>query len=1213
MKKLLQSFLVMLLPIWVWAGPVDVETARQQAANFFSQHPSAQAKRRSAASQQMQLLYTQQDASDEAPLLYVFGMEDGGYAVIAGDDASISPILGYSKSDTFDADNIPDNLRYWLGEYGRQLAHARKSIVPAKKSPSNTSREPIAPLVTSKWGQSAPFNNLCPFDSNYESEFDARSKTGCVATALAQIMYYHKWPEHGSGSHSYEWEWHNGQILSADFGATTYQWDKMKDTYTSEDEDPNDAVATLMYHCGVATNTYYTWYQSGVSWDFDTSGDKIVNLLVKYFNYSRSAIHALVSKAEQFDAILYDELSAQRPVLIIGFSSENGGGDGHAFICDGYENGYFHFNFGWYGGCDDYYLLSAINPDTYNFSYSNDIIYGIQRAGETSVVDGVSFELFPDGTAHLVEGNPEGDYIIPSSIQLNGKNYEVTEIGNTAFADCENLKSVTIPNSVTSIGYAAFRGCSLTSVTIPNSVTSIGDAAFKGSCLNSVIIPESITSIGLETFMNCDRLSTVSIPNNVTTISDRAFYQCYHIESVNIPNGIMLIGNDAFNGCEAISSLTIPNSVTSIGNDAFRQCNGLSSVQVESGNPVYDSRGDCNAIIETASNTLMVGCKNSLIPNSVTSIGDAAFYLCHNLTSVTIPNSVTKIGKSAFEGSGLTSITIPNSVTSIGEFAFWGCENFTSLEIPNGVTSIGTYAFGSCYGMTSLIISNSVTSMGWRVFSGCRSLTSVTIPNSLTEISTALFEHCESLTSVTIPNSITRIGDAAFAGCESLKTIAIPNSVTSIGWDAFGNCTRLESITIPKSVTMIDELVFSDCDSLITIQVDEDNPVYDSREDCNAIIETASNTLIAGCKSSVIPNGVTSIDKSAFAYCRELTSVTIPNSVTTLGYFAFAYCSGLTSVTIPKSVMFLGDGAFRNCDGLTDMYCLATTMPETNSCAFEETELENATLHVPTVYIDTYKSTWPWTKFGHIVALPPEMDIILGDVTDNGTVDVQDATIVVNYILGKENSNGYDYNIADMNGDGEVDVFDLTRIIATILSQSNAAKSRRAKAIETPIYTELLTMNRTDDNVMLSVDHPERFTSFQMDVEVPDGVTLVDARLTNNETDHTVRYAKIGENQYRIMALSMHSTPLKASTEGLIELNLSSGDLVDIDKILFVTPQGEAKSFNALADNTPTSIHDIRATETEVIYDLSGRRMKVSRAQLPKGVYIINQKKVVIK
>ena len=298
-------------------------------------------------------------------------------------------------------------------------------------------------------------------------------------------------------------------------------------------------------------------------------------------------------------------------------------------------------------------------------------------------------------------------YYYRNDIKLLSIGDQITSIGNYAFYYCSGLTSVTIPNSVTSIGGGAFYECSgLTSVTIPNSVTSIGSYAFRGcSGLTSVTIPNSVTSIGNSAFSYCSSLTSVTIPNSVTSIGDEAFYYCSGLRSV-----------------------TIPNSVTEIGGLAFSSCSSLTSISVESGNKVYDSRDNCNAIIETASNTLITGCMNTTIPNSVTSIGNYAFEGCSGLTSVTIPNSVTEIGSHAFSGcSSLTSVTIPNSVTSIGDYAFSGCSGLTSVTIPNSVTSIGNRAFEGCSGLTSVTIPNSVTEIGWYAFSGCSGLTSVTV------------------------------------------------------------------------------------------------------------------------------------------------------------------------------------------------------------------------------------------------------------------------------------------------------------------------------------------------------------------------------------------------------------------------------------------------------------------------------------------------------
>ena len=305
-----------------------------------------------------------------------------------------------------------------------------------------------------------------------------------------------------------------------------------------------------------------------------------------------------------------------------------------------------------------------------------------------------------------------GNVAIPISVTYNGNIYSVTSIGSKAFIECSGLTSVTIPNSVTSIGGGAFFGCSgLTSVTIGNSVTSIGSEAFRYcSGLTSVTIPNSVTSIGNYAFSGCSGLTSVTIGNSVTSIADEAFY-----------------------GCSGLKSVTIPSSVTSIGSTAFCGCSGLTNISVASGNAKYDSRNNCNAIIETASNTLIAGCKNTIIPNSVTTIGDFAFAACSSLANVTIPNSVTTIGQGAFHScSGLTSVTIPNSVTTIDVSAFLDCTGLTSVTIGNSVTSIGNYAFWGCSGLTSIVIPNSVQTIGDDAFSGCTNLQYILYLNDLT-------------------------------------------------------------------------------------------------------------------------------------------------------------------------------------------------------------------------------------------------------------------------------------------------------------------------------------------------------------------------------------------------------------------------------------------------------------------------------------------------
>ena len=217
------------------------------------------------------------------------------------------------------------------------------------------------------------------------------------------------------------------------------------------------------------------------------------------------------------------------------------------------------------------------------------------------------------------------------------------------------------------------------------------------SDLVSIDIPEGVTSIPKDAFSSCHALTSVTIPNSVNSIGENAFQYCCGLTSITIPNSVTNIGVDAFAGCWSLTSIIIPNSVTNIGNNVFFGCSCLTSIKVENGNSKYDSRNNCNAIIETASNTLIAGCQNTVIPNSVTSIGSYAFGGCRNLTSITIPDSVTSIGSYAFDSCyGLTSITIPNSVTSIGNSAFQYCSGLTSITIPNSVTSIGNSTFSEC-------------------------------------------------------------------------------------------------------------------------------------------------------------------------------------------------------------------------------------------------------------------------------------------------------------------------------------------------------------------------------------------------------------------------------------------------------------------------------------------------------------------------------------
>ena len=721
--------------------------------------------------------------------------------------------------------------------------------------------------------------------------------------------------------------------------------------------------------------------------------------------------------------------------------------------------------------------LTSINVDANNLKYdSRDNYNVIIETTTNTLVAGCKNTVIPNSVTSIGNGAFAGLSFQHSITIPNG----VISIGERAFYECSSLSTITIPNSVTSIGDNAFSGCSslktvfvkretpinITSGVFTNranatlyvpqgcmaaykaadywkefkeikeiiafadenvkaicvanwdknkdgeldteeaaavtylgtvfrgnttltsfdelsyftGLTSIRDGVFEGCTgLTSVTIPNSVTSIEGNAFENCSGLTSVIIPNSVTSIGNQAFNGCSGLTSISIPNSVKSIGRYAFRLCIGLTSVTIGNSVTSIDDGPFFFCSALSYINVDANNPKYDSRDNCNAIIEKETNTLVVGCGTTVIPNSVTSIGYRAFAYCSSLTSINIPNSVTSIGTDAFfQCTGLKKVIVPD-IAAWCSIQFGGSNplsyahhlysddntEITDLAIPDGVTNISGGLFSGCPGFISIIIPNSVTSIGEGAFSNCSSLTSINvdasnpkydsrdncnaiietatntivlgckktvIPNDVTSIDNYTFSGCSDLTSITIPNSVTSIGNRAFSGCTSLTSITIPNSVTSIGEGAFSNC-GLTSITIGNSVTSIGNYAFYQCSGLTSISIP--NSVKSIGR--YAFQECTSFTSIT------IPNSVTTIDDYAFYYCTGLTSVTIPNSVTNINYGTFSNCSSLTSVDIPNSVISIGNQAFYYCSSLTSIN-IPNSVTSIDDCAFQWCGLTSITI-----------------------------------------------------------------------------------------------------------------------------------------------------------------------------------------------------------------------------------------------------------------------------
>ena len=432
-------------------------------------------------------------------------------------------------------------------------------------------------------------------------------------------------------------------------------------------------------------------------------------------------------------------------------------------------------------------------------------------------------------------------------------------------------------------------------------ITSLKENAFYCcSNLTSIILPSNIVEIGanrssfvMGAFKWCINLISVTLGDNIEVIGDETFFGCIALASINMPKNLKTIGLRTFYACGNIPSLIIPKGLEPIGDDAFTACMGLTSIVVEEGNRYYDSRENCNALIKTETNELFLGTSNSFIPSTVTSIADRAF-----------------------EGrSRLTTLTIPKSVTTIGSEAFGGCSGLTSIVVEEGNPN-----YDSRNNCNALIETASNT-----LLTGCQ--------NTI------------------IPNSVTTIAYSAFISCSGLTTISIPSSVTKIEKNAFGGCSG---------------------PNLLSITVEEGNPTYDSRYNCNALIETATDSLIIGCRNTSIPVDIKAIASYAFQDCIDLSFVRIPNDVKIIRSTTFCNCPDLTTVVIGNSVEDIEIFAFYECPQLKDVYCYAEQVPDATQHDGKpvfDNAIANATLHVPAASIEAYSNAESWKDFKEIVAL----------------------------------------------------------------------------------------------------------------------------------------------------------------------------------------------------------------------------------------------------
>ena len=775
--------------------------------------------------------------------------------------------------------------------------------------------------------------------------------------------------------------------------------------------------------------------------------------------------------------------------------------------------------------------------------------------------DGIYYTFITgkDGVVYVAKGDKaySGELVIPESVTYNGIEYKVEGIKSWIFKDNIGITSITIPSGIKKFNvllYELGNSTNLSSITFsdPNAIESVNlfnQLTFKESAwyknqpdgplylCNWLVgykgempantrleIEEGTVGIADYAFSDSINLTSVVIPNTVKRIGDGAFGGT-GLTSIELPSSLTYLGRYAFNGCENLSSVTLPttNTLTEIGYGAFR------------GTAWYNNQVDGLVYLSN----WLYGYKGEVSSN----------------LSITISEGTVGIAGEAFKGLGsyLTSVSMPSTLKYIGEAAFYDCSSLTSVTIGNSVKSIGSYAFFQCSNLSQCNIESldawclidfedryaNPLSANYEVglYLNGNLLENITIPNTITEIKSHAFIGTKIL-SITIPNSVTSINAFAFSYCVRVSSIEIPSSVTSIGFQAFAGMP-IGAVTLPKSTTVLYGNPFAGCPAITSITVEDGNPAYDSRNNCNAIIHTAANTLVTGCSSTIIPNSVTSIGdlafmedqlittvnipgsvesigKDCFTNCNNLTSVSIQDGVKLIDYQAFSNCTQLGVITIPESVELIGKNAFYSSFSsvLTLVTCKAQIPPTLLEYAWGSRKL-NAILYVPFTALNAYQEAEGWDYFASIEAISSE--ILISDTQES--YELESALPFEKLTYTRTLNNLYwnalyvpfeipvsqlieDYDIAyinamhsyDMDDNGAIDsmVMEVVKIKEGTLHANYPylirAKNEEAKAME--IVVEKSTLYAAES---VTVDCSSVFTKFE--------ITGTYQPLTNEEID----------------------------------------------------------------------------------------------------------------
>ena len=1239
MKKLF-IIAVLLAGLSAQAQQITEQRAREIAREFFGLRTSVQRR------QSVQSMAPQKAYEAEGQRLFVFNNPDNtGFVIVAGDERAESPILGWSDNGPFDYDKASCGLKALLAQYAEGIrryesrGYEKPKYTP-RKSEANVV---VGPLLTTRWGQDAPFYNDCPVNGNGEHYV-----TGCLPTAVAQIMNYWQWPRQGSGQHTNDCY----PSQHVDFSASTYDWEHMKDFYgdpwhTEKYTDQEAAaVAKLMSDVGCAANALY-----GGSGGTSAYLENAYRAMFQHFGYEEDG-QFYGRNAPQDDDTWDDKLRAEldnhRPILYSGGYFNNS----HAFVCDGYDDaGYFHFNFGWHGTDDGYYKTSSITSSNYE-SFSQ-IITGIRPRNYQKVcIDGVFYDVTgaDEVTVSSSDGNPEyeGEVVIPEQVTIDGKPYRVTAMRPQAFSHYIVNGNVT-GNSM------------LTGITLPGSLQQINDAAFyRCDQLQNVVLGNGIKRIGASAFSECKQLKTLTMSEDVEEIGDDAFNACWELQGFTMSQNIRRIGNGAFCACLNLSTIGYNwgDQLEYVGDNAFAVCKNLSSI------PTF--------------------------PATTMYIGDGAFKGLKNIGWISFKAKGFTIGERAFSQSGVSNASGLDGAAKIGRYSGIDLSGEFTVQ-PTCVYEEGALSAETVVLPAALesFDKNTIYCKGtFRVEEGNKHYASAngvlyskdlqtlircpvgalngnswfTIPAGVKKLEP------ESMNSniyyVTIPASVKEM-NGAFSNLTDLRGVAcLATSPTAISDNTFANIHEYgrSVLDVPfgskqayaqanewkrfnninETVAVTDKFCYSVSDEYGTAQVIGRNTevAFDGKADIPASMTCQGKTYTVngadlpgdgfitslslpetcagytgdfrGCvnlQTLTLPNSIQYISNGSFKDCPKLANVSLGSGLEWIFGQAFQNCTRLKSITIPDKVFRIEDRVFENC-GLEKVTFQATDY-SINEKAFNGCQslrqapgLENAR--------SIGEKAFSGCAFTGDLSFSTSLQSISYEAFENNDI----ATVTLPSTLGGFSNDAF-------NGNPNFHSYIVNGTTGDYYTQDDMLFRHSENWEDGSPIDELLAcppMKKEGSSIV-----------HRYDVVVPEGTNVIRAELGRIGVRHVTLPASLTQLQYPALgtAFDLYSVTVKATTPLEIDDWAFSPSIFNRPSLTLYVPKGCISVYRAAPyweqfpnireiGDVPTNIKDNNQytitnnpSGADAVYDLQGRRL--DNGYCRSGVYIVNGRKVVVR